>query len=224
MIQSSSWSLYHAARDQPRLTNRELRKYASLLPLARFLTLLMPEMSKPNYSVDLPLLGTQPPQLLLPVQKVAPNPVGATPQSRGVRRRHVLNNPPTESTRTENQKSEAVEGDPGDTFTFVVRDGRTVRHERRQKELLEILEPVLVSDDSNSSSILLCWGNKNRCRIIPVKIPDSADDVAIWQEIQRAWYAHRGGWRKRLGIFSVRRVDIVEVRPVHRASKIAVRR
>jgi hypothetical protein len=206
------------SRGQPRLSNRELREYASILPLAKFLTLLMPD------PVDLPLFNTQSPQLPFSVQKVAPNTLGSTLQGGGIRRRNVPANPIAERAKTEGQRAEAVEGDPGDSFPFVVEDDRTLRHERRRKELLKILEQVLGLDNSiYSSFIFLCWGKEARCHIFPVKIPDSADDVAIWQEIQRVWYAHRGGWRKHLGIFSVPRVDIVEVRPVHSASKTAVK-
>lgn len=163
---------------QSRLHKLTVLQYTGLPSVPRLLTIFVPE---------LPRFNTQPPQLLLPVQKVAPNPVVATPQSSVVRRRHVLDNPTTRNTKTENQKSEAAEGDLGDTQL----DPRILSHESRKKELLKLLEPVLGSDNSESSSIFLCWGKESRCHIVPVKIPDSADDVAIWQEIRRVWYAHR---------------------------------
>ena len=203
------------SRGQPRLSNRELREYTSMLPLARFLTLLM---SRPNYSIDLPLHNDQPLQCPLPVQKILRNAQDPTLENTGVRHRNVPRNDPdqmTQNPETGNQRAEAAEGDLGDTQL----DPRILSHESRKKELFKLLEPVLGSDNSDSSSVLLCWGKESRCHIVPVKIPDSADDVAIWQEIRRVWYTHRGGWRARLGLFSVRKVDIVNVRPVHSASK-----
>ncbi|PMD37950.1 hypothetical protein L207DRAFT_431552 [Hyaloscypha variabilis F] len=108
-----------------------------------------------------------------------------------------------------NQRGEAAGRRSGRKLNIL--DPRKASHERRKRELLEILEPVLGSDDSDSSSIFLCWGKDNRCHIAPVKIPNSADDVTIWQEIRRLWYAHRGDWRKRLNLFGVREVRIVEI-------------
>jgi hypothetical protein len=191
------------SRDQPRLHKFTVLQYTGLTSVPRLLAIFAPEMR---------LFNTQPPQLPLSVQKVVPNTLGPTLQSGGIRRRNLRANPTTESTRTEN---------PGKTFRFVVKDGPKLRHEKRTKELKEILEPVLGSDDPNSSSILLCWGKENRCHIVPVKIQDSADDIAIWHEIRRAWCAHRWGRRMRLALFRIQKVDIVKVGPTYSASKLA---
>jgi hypothetical protein len=93
-----------------------------------------------------------------------------------------------QSTETGNQRAEAAWRDLGVTakeWGWNVLDTRKASHKRRKKELQEILEPVLGSDDSDSSSIFLCWGKDNRCHVVPVKIPNSADDVTVWQEIRR---------------------------------------
>ncbi|OCK84688.1 hypothetical protein K432DRAFT_458980 [Lepidopterella palustris CBS 459.81] len=78
-------------------------------------------------------------------------------------------------------------------------EARTVNHERRKKELLEVLEPALGLDGSDTSTIFVCWGKENRCHIVPVQIPNFANDVAIWQAIRRAWYKHR--WEGMVDLF-----------------------
>ena len=45
-----------------------------------------------------------------------------------------------------------------------------------------------------------------------MKVTNSANEVAIWQEIRGAWYASKEFWKKYLPFFNVREVDIVEVR------------
>jgi hypothetical protein len=63
-------------------------------------------------------------------------------------------------------------------------------HEDRKSGLGKALESML--GDGISASVLLCWGEKHRCHIIPVNIADSTAEVAIWREIHRAWYTYRG--------------------------------
>lgn len=82
-------------------------------------------------------------------------------------------------------------------------------HQRRNSELGEALEPML--GDGKVASVLLCWGERHRCHIIPVNIANSADEAAAWGEIHEAWYTYRGHWRRYLPFFGVRQVDIVEV-------------
>lgn len=53
-----------------------------------------------------------------------------------------------------------------------------LRHEKRKKEILEILAPVLGNEDVNSTFVLLCWGKPDRCQILSIEISQSADDVA----------------------------------------------
>ncbi|PKX89302.1 uncharacterized protein P174DRAFT_435409 [Aspergillus novofumigatus IBT 16806] len=82
-------------------------------------------------------------------------------------------------------------------------------HEGRKSDLGKALEPML--GDGISASALLCWGEKHRCHITPVNIANSMDEVAVWREIQRAWYTYRGHWRRYLPFFGVSQVDIVKL-------------
>ncbi|PVH96265.1 hypothetical protein DM02DRAFT_535641, partial [Periconia macrospinosa] len=59
--------------------------------------------------------------------------------------------------------------------------------------------------------VLLCWGERSHCQILPVKIAHSADDVTVWKEVRRAWFAHKGGWRRLLPFRGIREVNIVDV-------------
>lgn len=63
-------------------------------------------------------------------------------------------------------------------------------HDRRKREILEILKPMLANENEQSVSIVLCWGRQDQ--ILPVKISHSADTVALWCEMRRAYYAQRG--------------------------------
>lgn len=134
-----------------------IREYARLLPVARLLLFLILEILKPNYSTDLPLPNDQPLQCSLLMQKIPRNARDATLQNTGVRHRNASINDPdqiTQNPETGNRRAEATEGDLEDTQL----DPRTLRHESRRKELFELLGPILGSDNSNSSSVLLCWG------------------------------------------------------------------
>jgi hypothetical protein len=71
------------------------------------------------------------------------------------------------------------------------------------------LKPLFPED--GSAVVLLCWGEKSGCSIMPVKVSNTEDEVSMWSEIHSAWYARRGYWRKHLPGFSVSQVDIVEV-------------
>jgi hypothetical protein len=82
-------------------------------------------------------------------------------------------------------------------------------HECRKSDLGKALEPML--GDGISAAVLLCWGEKHHCHIIPVNIANSTDEVAVWREIHRAWYSYRGHWRRYLPFLGVRQVDIVKV-------------
>ncbi|PMD52179.1 uncharacterized protein K444DRAFT_709177 [Hyaloscypha bicolor E] len=199
---------------QPRRREWEQREYPDPMWGARLLAIFKLEMPKPNYSHPLPLFNTQPTQYSLSMENIALNTLGPTLQNVRVRRRNTPAYQMIQGTGAMNQRAEAAGRDSGVTAKnrrLNILDPRKASHERRKRELLEILEPVLGSDDSDSSSIFLCWGKDNRCHIVPVKIPNSADDVTVWQEIRRVWYAHRGGWRKRLNLFGVREVGIVEI-------------
>jgi hypothetical protein len=46
--------------------------------------------------------------------------------------------------------------------------------------------------------------------------------VTVWREVRRAWYVHRGFWRKHLPLFGVREVGIVEVGSYKVRARLAV--
>lgn len=77
-------------------------------------------------------------------------------------------------------------------------------HKQRKQCLLTPLKPLFDICDSDSSFILICRGNKHRCRVMAVKIPNSADDVTRWQLIHHSWYKERGQWRKHIRFFGVK--------------------
>lgn len=93
-----------------------------------------------------------------------------------------------------------------------IRSPAKEKHERRRKEVLEVLNPILASEQMDSQWILLCWGKTDHCQMIPVKIPHSADDVAVWHEVQRVWYKQKGSWRRNIPFFGVKKVSAVDVR------------
>ena len=98
-------------------------------------------------------------------------------------------------------------------ISFEVCDSREVANNKRKEELLDILSPLdPQSDNFSSSTILLCWGEAENCRVIPTKIPHDADEEQQWQNIQDTWYSHRGEWRRRmLPFFGVKQVALAKV-------------
>lgn len=94
---------------------------------------------------------------------------------------------------------------------FIVKDGRETAHNAREAELTQQLEPIL--RDDMGPLVLLCWGEKHHCSIVPVRISDLTDEGTWWREIKQAWYSHRGYWRKYVPFFGVERIDVVEVCP-----------
>jgi hypothetical protein len=59
--------------------------------------------------------------------------------------------------------------------------------------MANILKPML---DKDASSILICWGEKECCHIVPVIVADSADEVTAWREMSRTFYASKGELEK----------------------------
>jgi hypothetical protein len=85
------------------------------------------------------------------------------------------------------------------------------RHKKRKEALTEELKPLLA--DHVNASVLLCWGDRNSCSVLPVHVSNDADEEATWQELQQAWYTARGHWRKCLPGFNITRVEVVQVCP-----------
>jgi hypothetical protein len=46
---------------------------------------------------------------------------------------------------------------------------------------------------------------------MPVPVAHPEGKVATWTELNNAWYARRGDWRRKLPGFGIKSVDIVEV-------------
>ncbi|KAF2020132.1 hypothetical protein BU24DRAFT_419704 [Aaosphaeria arxii CBS 175.79] len=91
------------------------------------------------------------------------------------------------------------------------------KNKKRKEEIIDILKPISDGDDIHSYSILVCWGRQGHCQILPVKIAYTANDVAVWQELRRVWYAQRGFWRSLLPFLSAR-VEVVEISITGRGS------
>ena len=92
-----------------------------------------------------------------------------------------------------------------------VKSPTRTKHEERKKEVLDVLTPILAGEGMNTASILLCYDRGHHCQIFPVKVPHSADKVAVWQQIRREWYEKRGSWRKMIPFFGVKEVSVVDV-------------
>lgn len=146
---------------------------------------------------------------------MVPSAQGETYQNGGFRIHNVSTRRKIENTGTGNQTEQgfsSISRLSSENGHWTAVDIRKLKHEKRKKDILKILEPIHSDGDLHSSSVLICWGKESRCQIFPVKVSHSADDVTFWKEIRRAWYAHRGGWRSCLPLFSIREVNIVEVR------------
>ncbi|KAL4927730.1 uncharacterized protein BDV17DRAFT_265656, partial [Aspergillus undulatus] len=79
-------------------------------------------------------------------------------------------------------------------------DIRRTRLKKRIEGLKKYLMPI--SPEDGSAVVLLCWGEKSCCSILPVSVSNPEDEVATWREINTAWYTCRGHWREKLWGFS----------------------
>jgi hypothetical protein len=103
-------------------------------------------------------------------------------------------------------EAEGVLDNDGDEF--VVRHKAEFFHSLRKEQLQRVLDPLLTN---GSSTLLLCCGQEDRCRIIPVQINDSADSAAQWNETQRAWNQQNANWRSWLPWRGVKSVAVGQV-------------
>lgn len=85
------------------------------------------------------------------------------------------------------------------------------RHSKRKEELMAQIAPIVSESNADSSHIFLCWGRSSHCEIAAVRIPNTADDVTIWQLIRQEWYASRGKWRRYIPFLNVRQIEVVRV-------------
>lgn len=82
-------------------------------------------------------------------------------------------------------------------------------HSLRKEQLQRVLDPLMSRD---SSTLLLCSGEEDSCRIIPAHIRDSADSTAQWSKARRVWNQHNMNWRSWLPWYGVKSVSVVKVR------------
>jgi hypothetical protein len=88
-------------------------------------------------------------------------------------------------------------------------DSRRTRHKNQIEALKKALE--LMFPETGSAVVLLCWGGKSCCSILPVLVSNPEDEVTMWRELNEVWYTRRGYWRKRLPGFGITSVGIIEV-------------
>ena len=194
--------------------------------VTRLLANILPFLSSPKYSLSLPLfneLGNRPGILQ---KDVGIHLEFTIPPNFHTSRRKKLPSPTIKCPETISQGPHIADTGSGaipKAAWKVAEDLKRESHFRREKELKQILEPLLNSDASDVSIILLCWGRHNQSYIIPVKVSNSADEVTTWHKIRQVWYAHRGSWRRRIPLFGVLRVDPVEVRRVQSMYEFADR-
>lgn len=107
------------------------------------------------------------------------------------------------------------QGSPTSRTTFRrrinIRPPAKEKQERRKKEILEILSPILPTEQIDSQRILLCWGKPDQCQITAVEIPLLAEGDTVWNLIKEAWYKQTKVWRRALSSFRVIRVSVVNV-------------
>ena len=114
------------------------------------------------------------------------------------------------SARSANMSHQRVP--PQATLHCSAKDRLEARHHLRKEKLMHQLQPIVQEGNSDCSHLFICWGRKDQCHILAIKIPNSADDVAIWQLIRQAWYRHRGKWRKYVPVLDVQQIHVVKVR------------
>lgn len=148
------------------------------------------------------------------------DPISLRRRSKGSRHDHTHTREPTSfqnskrfsTVNEQNEQGEinAKEGEGNSSASnFPNYDIREKRHNIRIEALKKELMPMF--PDDGSAVVLLCWGDRSGCSILPVPVSNSEHEVSTWEKINRAWYTRRGYWRKYLLRFSVTQVDIVEV-------------
>lgn len=196
-------------RQQPCVED-DPEKQLSSIPLGASTSLL--QLSGP--------LPSRPPQARLPdrvqhdpssvsqlSKRAAKNPVtgiGSNPRGHERRREVGSSNMSTE-VDCGNVEENGVLGQFEDTFS----PKSYPYHALRKEQIQRVLDPLI---HPGSSSLLLCWGKEECCRIIPAQIPDSADSTAQWNEAQSVWNQHNMKWKSRLPCYGVKGVTVVEVR------------
>jgi len=84
-------------------------------------------------------------------------------------------------------------------------------HESHRQEVLALLDPIVSQNDANCSYVFVCSGSMTKCKILAIKVRDTADEETIWQKIHETWYVARGWWRKLVPLFNVKEIECVKV-------------
>lgn len=113
--------------------------------------------------------------------------------------------------RTRNRDRKPQKPSLVETRRYRPKFGLQSRHSKRKEDLMASIAPIVSEDNADSSHIFLCWGRSSQCEIAAVEIPNTADDVTIWQLIRQEWYANRGTWRRYIPFFNVRQIEVVRV-------------
>jgi hypothetical protein len=127
----------------------------------------------------------------------------------GVRRRKLHNEP---------TQSETLFPNENDDETWDDNHADNDAHSKRKKKIQHILDPIAGGEYNECTLVLLCWGRPEHCEIFPINLPLSAGEVAKWEIIRKAWYEHRGAWRRCIPFYCVQEVRRVEVSFVSNSS------
>ncbi|CBF81787.1 predicted protein [Aspergillus nidulans FGSC A4] len=139
-------------------------------------------------SPALPLSNTNPIPVPLGGQDVPMKPV---PSHQPICRRPARGR--SRSLTAERTNAQATEGihrhRSVSPWTVELTDVRKISHTNRKREIQEVLGPLFAGGTNNL--VLLCWGDRDRCHIIPTDVRNEADEVNVWESIKTAWYSRR---------------------------------
>ncbi|KAH7371169.1 hypothetical protein BKA66DRAFT_470322 [Pyrenochaeta sp. MPI-SDFR-AT-0127] len=191
-----------------------IQQYSSIPIVIKFPTVRMLENSWPNHTSLLPVAKPALNRQLRTPYKIALNTQIPIQQNTGILHQTEVLHEGAEDQDISNQGEQFCEVKQSKSATKKEKEPVDIgqaKHEKRQKEVLEVLEPMLAGENPDSTSLLLCWGTPDVCEIHPVKISLSADEVDSWHKIQREYYARRGAWKKCIPFYCVKKVSVVEV-------------
>ena len=120
--------------------------------------------------------------------------LGAAPPRKNRTSRVRLNRVQAATMARDNNRNEDARSSDGNASQSAFSVGnfklekRKVEHENRKRQITQILESILGSDQLDRSCVMLYWGKPTNCRVFPVMIPSSVieDEEATWREIRRA--------------------------------------
>lgn len=124
----------------------------------------------------LPLSNTNPIPVFLGGQNVPLKPV---PSHQQIRRRPARGRSRSlTAERTSDQATEGIHRQRSvSPWTGELTDMRKISHMNRKSEIQDVLDPLLAGGTNHL--VLLCWGDKDRCLIIPTDVRNEADEVNV---------------------------------------------